>query len=250
MAFTLPPGVLIGSMQSIYLALEAIGEAALPAGIAEGSGESIFLALQDLANGVEGANAYYRQLRAGRWYSPVAGNLAAGAVITANTLRLLPFAIERPVTITDLAIRVSVLATGGQVRAAIYASDPETGEPTGNPVITSAASLSTTATGAVSGAVTGDAVEIPAGLYWMAVILDATAAATATLQTLAAAASHAGYLIGSETLAEVSAASTTGAMAYSVANTEAFPNWPDLTGDTFTRVTTQGSAIVFYKTAA
>jgi hypothetical protein len=250
MAFSLPAGVLPGSMQSIYLALEAISEAALPAGVAEGSGQSVFLALQDLALGVEGSNAYYRQLRAGRWFSPFPGTFGAGAVIPANTLRLLPLVIERATTITDLAIRVTVVAAGGNLRAAIYAADPTTGNPTGNPVAALAANITTANTGAVSGAIAGGSATLPPGLYWCAVMLDATGAVTTTLQTLAATSSYAGHLIGSDTLNDVTTAASIVAMCLSIANPGAYGTWPDLTAATFTKVTAQGSAVVFYKTAA
>lgn len=185
---------------------------------------------------------------AGRWYAPVKGSYSSGAGIAANTLSLLPFYVSRPITISDLGIRVTQAASGGNSRVAIYANDPATNLPTGA-ALAATGDISTTSTGGQSAAIVGGAVTLEQGWHWMAVLVDATAA-SATFQTLSAATIHAGYEMGSETLAKVTASSTNGALALSVANSESYGTWPDLTGDTFSELTTLASAVVPYKVSA
>jgi hypothetical protein len=165
--------------------------------------------------------------------------------MTANSLKLMPFLISNSTTISDLGCRITAAASGGFLRLGIYASGTNN-LPTGNPKAVTI-DISTTSTGSISQDITGADVPLQAGLYWMAVILDATASATTTLQTLASATINHGYVIGSTTLANVTQSSTNAALSLSFDNTGAYGTWPDLTSASFVESTSQANGLVYYK---
>ena len=160
-------------------------------------------------------------------------SLAAGAALATNTMRLIPFVLKARVSISEVAFRITTLAAAGNIQFAIYANNPATGRPTGNPLATTG-SQTTAATGPFSVALTGGPITFEAGVYWFAVNSDNS---TVVCQVYAAAQVVAGYMIGSATLSDVTGAATTGVMALSVAS-QTFGTWGDLTSATFTRIGT------------
>jgi hypothetical protein len=186
---------------------------------------------------------------AGRWYQPIPGAVSAGSAITANSIRMVPFFLFDPVTISDLGCNVTTSASGGNLTLAIYTNDPAANIPTG-PALAATGNISTTSVGVTSASIAGGDVALPAGWHWMAVMLDATAAATTVLQVLTGATAWMGYLMGSETLSNVSATSTLAVLRLTLANPSSYGTWPDMTALVCSEATSTGYGLVFFKTAA
>lgn len=183
---------------------------------------------------------------AGRWYQTHRGTIAAGAAFAGGSIRLVPFILPKPIKISDLGVRITTGASGGNCQLAIYGSDQATKLPTGN-ALASTGSISTTNTGVVSADITGSDVSLVPGLLWTAINLDATAASTAVFQVLAGAHDEGGWLIGSTTQANISGSATVGALVLSFAQT--YNTWPDLTGQSLSVVAANSYAILHMKAA-
>lgn len=154
---------------------------------------------------------------------------STGQAPGANSIRLYPFYIHRTLTIDRLGAVVSTLFAGGNIQAAIYASDPTTLEPTGNPLV-AGGSMSTAATGNVEATVSAT---LPPGLYWAATNCDnATSAFSANGST----STWLARAIGSATQSECWSTGGGTLSGYTFAHT--FGTWPDLTGQTFVKLTT------------
>lgn len=162
---------------------------------------------------------------AGKWYyPPLAGQAGNGSALVNGSVRLVPFVLSKPITISDLGCRVTTLAAGGNVRLAIYIGDPATGKPVGAPVVETG-NISTAATGPLSAAVTPAA--LTPGLHFMAVNADN---ATAALQNIGTSPTSIGMILGSATLATVNWNAAGSYFIYTFAS--AFGAFPDLTGQT------------------
>lgn len=180
----------------------------------------------------------------GRWYNPLPGSVAAAtSAAGANAIKLLPFYLEQPITISALAVRITTLAAAGNCQAAIYAHDPATGTPTGA-ALCSTGNISTAAAGAVSANLGSNATLQP-GLYWMATNQDN---GTVIFQLFAASLiGLIGHFVGSTTLATLTSGAATGMIGYSIA--QAFGTWPNLTGAAFAESAVVSGAIVYMKAA-
>lgn len=180
----------------------------------------------------------------GRWY-PVAGEtIGGGGAAATGTLRMLPFLLRQPVTISDLGARVSTTGAGS-FQIGIYANNPATMRPTGT-VLARTGDILTTAAAAVSADITGANVFLPAGIYWSAVNVDATSAAAGFAVTPAISA-FAGSIVGSATLASVVASTTNACLT--LTTPMAYNSWDDITGATFTESAAASAALVFIKAA-
>ncbi|MDB5584299.1 MAG: hypothetical protein JWR80_9475 [Bradyrhizobium sp.] len=178
----------------------------------------------------------------GRWYCSVLGcTTTSGAAISANSIRLLPFIITKPIPVAQLAANVTTSSAAGNFQLAIYAHNATTGRPTGT-ALCSTANMSTASVAAVSAAVTQ--VTLPPGIYWGAVNQDN---AVAAYVSLANTAPLAGNLIGSATLATVSGATALVSLFLTVAQT--FGTWPDLTSGSFAESNGTTAALVYLKAA-
>jgi hypothetical protein len=179
---------------------------------------------------------------AGDWHAPFMAQIGAGAALTSGVIRLVPFLIPRPVTISNLGCRITTLAGSGKIKLAYYASDAA-GVPTGTPVV-STGDIATDTAADASAAVTTTATAQP-GLHWMAAWADN---ATVVLQVANGATTIGGFASGSPTLANITNASNNA--AYQRNWTLAYGAWPDLTGQSTTE--TAGSnawGVVFFKAA-
>jgi hypothetical protein len=175
---------------------------------------------------------------AGNWYQAIEGaSVGAGAAIAANTIKLLPFVVYRPITVQGLAARVTTLSGGGNFQLAIYGHNAATGRPTST-ALCSTGNISTAATGTIGAAVTANRLLQP-GLYWMAINQDNS---TAVYQTLTAGVAQMTALIGSATLGNIASGAGTASLGLSVS--QAFGTWPDLTSASFTENTTLVNALV------
>jgi hypothetical protein len=162
----------------------------------------------------------------GFWYQIAAGQVAAGAAVTANTLRLLPFQIRALVDVVALGGRITTLAASGNCAFGIYRAHGNTLLPVGRPVATTG-SVSTTLAVNVNGALNEGRVQLQPGLYWFGVMADN---ATVVFQTITSG--HNSYLMGATTQDLASSAAAVVAGARSVAAT--FGTWPDLTDPVLT----------------
>jgi|KBSSwiStaDraftv2_1062776.scaffolds.fasta_scaffold728546_2 hypothetical protein len=183
----------------------------------------------------------------GRWYPAGTIGVAAGAVLAASTIALVPFVVRDDVRISQLGARITTLAAGGNVQLAIYAAHINTLAPTGQ-ALAKTGNLATDAAGNVAGALVGASpVTLPPGLYWFAINADASAGGTVIMQAAGANSPIHGNMIGSATQANISSA--TGVMMLSYTFAQTYGTWPDLTGVTFTEATGQAHAAGQFLTA-
>lgn len=157
----------------------------------------------------------------GRWYFCMQGTASSAITTGADTIRLTPFILTKPITVSQLGARVGTLSVGGFFQIALYASDPTTKMPTGLS-LTSTANMSTTTAVVVTANVT-DVVLVP-GLYWAAVNNNN---ATSVIQSLSTALQISSWLIGSATATDLTSATANTSFYFTVA--QAFGTWPDLT---------------------
>lgn len=180
---------------------------------------------------------------AGNWYLPLGHVAAAGVALGANSIRCIPFFLPQPVTITHLGTRITTLAAGGNMKVAIYANNPATGRPTGT-ALASTGNLATDSATILSAAIAETSVTLQPGVYWMCAWADN---GTVVCRTQAAASGGTPQLIGSATEASINSASTSAVLT--IASALAYGAWPDLTGATFTEVTTASNASLHWKAA-
>lgn len=163
----------------------------------------------------------------GNWYTQLEATItSSGGAPGAGSIRLYPAFLKERVTINALGIRVNTLSAGGNVQAAIYATNSATGKPTGTPLV-STTSMSTAAAGNVNATVS---VQLEPGMYWWASNCDN---GTAVFESLSNGGPMMSALIGSTTQSSV-LQSGGGLNGLSVAQT--FGTWPDLTSGSFAEV--------------
>jgi hypothetical protein len=119
------------------------------------------------------ADAYFRRAQfpgfvANNWYLPLGMTLfAAGAPQTANSATLYPAIIAQKCTIGNLGAKVSTLHAGALFDLALYNTDFVTPNPNRpGALVGGATSLSATANGIVTAALSGGNQQIDAGVYW------------------------------------------------------------------------------------
>lgn len=168
----------------------------------------------------------------GQYYNLYGGSSnVVSATSHASSITLIPFIAPARVTISALQIAVITTSAAGNVMAGIYATNPTTRRPTGNPVA-SVTGMSTT-TGAVVSSALGSNVTLEAGLYWAATEADN---ATARIMSLSASSGYLASLFGCGTLANLfNIGGTNVGLAYKVTNT--YGTFPDLTAVTPTEST-------------
>lgn len=181
--------------------------------------------------------------KTGRWYNPGVGPaLAVGSNIGVGTLRLVPFRLEKPITVTDLAARLTTAVAASNFQLALYGSNPDTLQPTGA-ALASTTSISGVAIGALSATLAAP-VTLPAGVYWAAINADTTGLAFVMHATNASVYTA---LMGTTTLASISSATAGTVVTLFVAQT--FGTWPDLTSASLSETATAAAALVFFKAA-
>jgi hypothetical protein len=163
----------------------------------------------------------------GNWYLPFTnGILAGGAAPGANVIRLTPFQINEPITISDLAVRISTLSVGGLCQAAIYACRPTSNLP--GKLLGRTGSMSTTSAATVSAGIEGQDVKLAPGIYWFGINQDNATVAFVMQPTTS---TNMARIIGSPTVTEVlETGSSTSRPCQSF--TQTFGTWPDLTNAT------------------
>lgn len=181
---------------------------------------------------------------ASQWYNPYeTGTFAAGSSPAAGSVRCVPFILKSRVTMSDLGVRVTTLAAAGNVQVAIYANNPATMRPTGT-VLANTGSLSTAATGVVSGAISGGNVTFEPGIYWACLNSDNS---TAVFQFSGAGSGIMGNLVGAATLVTLSGSATGAIIGVSTPIT--YGTWSSMTGAIFTESTNTSFGTVFFKAA-
>ena len=121
------------------------------------------------------AYAAHKGYLAARWYPSMLMQVAAGAAINSSACRLHSFIPQQRVTIAELGIAV-VTGAAGLAQIAVWASDPTTKMPTGLPLAYTAATLDTTSTAFISGALNVNVTLEPGALYFFGVTTDQTTA--------------------------------------------------------------------------
>ena len=152
---------------------------------------------------------------------PTTGALAAGQAITANQIALMPFMVERAITVSQLAVRVTTAAAATDFQLAVYGS--VNGLFSGSPIF-STAPLSAGSAAPVQGAITATTLQ-PGVLYWQAI----NANGAPVFVSVAASNSYQASIVGAGTLSEM--LSSTGTSFHCrVVTGQTFGTWPDLTG--------------------
>lgn len=156
---------------------------------------------------------------AGRWYQLSRAQKSQGAAYVANRLYFVPVWVNEEITIDQLGIRIQAAGSGGNIKGGIWASDPETGKPTGAPVV-SFGDTSTSSTGAVTLEVTNTTLQ--PGLYFMGTVADNSNVICSTVL-------GSNVLIGMSSLSNAMFGNGNDACGYYVAHTYANA-LPDMTG--------------------
>lgn len=168
----------------------------------------------------------------GRFYLPYGtfAGYTAGVAPGANSIKFFPGYIYSPVTINTLFIRCNV--SGGNAQAAIYAAGSN-GYPTGNP-LTLSGSVAISSTTGFSVPIT--TISLSPGMYWFATNFDN--GTVACISSSNGQVTLMDTMIGGSTGFKVLEA-TAGFLGLSLAQT--FGTWPNVTGQSFTEVQTQGT---------
>jgi hypothetical protein len=177
-----------------------------------------------LTNLPGGSGTSFAGYAVGNYVIPTTGGLAVGTAISANQVALMPFMVQRAITISELAVRVTTAGAGVDFQLAIYGSD--SGLPSGTPVI-STTNLSGGTAGLVQDTVTATTLQ-PGLLYWQAV----SASGALTFLSVAANNSYHSSIIGSTALSEMLAATGTNFHCRLITG-QTVGTWPDLTGVSF-----------------
>lgn len=196
-----------------------------------------------IAGPASGSGAASLGYVAGRWYLPDGPNnrALAGTAPGSGTIRMYPAFIRQTITIDTLGLRVTTLSAGGNVQAAIYASNPATNYPTGSALVSSGSMSTATAT-SVNAAVSK---QLTPGLYWFATNMDN---ATSACGSFNVDGEYLAQVLGSSTQS-ISFAGGQTFVGLQVAQT--FGTWPDLTSASFTEnATTGGVALVQFHVAS
>lgn len=166
-------------------------------------------------------NAITPRYVAGRWYLAFPQSVATGTVLPVNTVRLIPFVVVEPITISDLQARVITAVGASNFQLGIYATD-SAGLPAGTP-IAKTGNMSGASAAVVQAALDAGNVSLPAGLYWAGIQSDGAIALQAPLNSTPVTS----YLVGSTTGANLQPGTTTTMLCYVAATT--FGTWPNLT---------------------
>lgn len=188
-------------------------------------------------------NADFFGYISGSYYHGINSLISAGAAIGGNALKLHPIVIKERTTLAELAVRVTTAESAKSFQLAIYATDPATKFPTGNPLGVTG-SMSAGTTGAMTSAFTGGNITLNPGMYWMALNTDST---TAIFQAFGSNSTFIAALLGGVTASQV--ASGTATSIASLSYTQTFGAWPDLTGQAFSRGNSSAYAGIFFKVA-
>lgn len=221
-----------------------------------GAGFSVNSRWLNLSTGIEyicrdataGAAAWVRQDNAdffgyiaGNYYHGVNAVVGVGAAISGGNVRLHPIIIKERVSISELGARVTTAESGKSFQLAIYATDQVTKLPAGTPLGVTA-SLSAGSTGVMTAAITGGAVTLEPGVYWVGINTDTT---TAVFQAYGTNTTFVSALVGG-TAAQISSGTGSSLPYLTVAQT--FGSWPDLSGKTFSRGSASSAyAAVFFR---
>lgn len=182
---------------------------------------------------------------AGRWYPTSAQVTTGGAAVATDVVRLYPFTVRNPITLSDLMARVVTVGLGS-FQLAIYGHNAATGRPTGA-VLARTGDMSTTVATVVSADITGANVALAAGVYWAAANVDVTSATT-VFQIPQIANTSATNLVGA--LTEAIASSGSQATSLSLTTPMAYNTWSSMTSAVFTEVGgASGVAHIFLKAA-
>lgn len=167
-----------------------------------------------------------------RWFIPETWKSITtlnNSALVANTIYLVPFAIYRACTISDLGAAIGTASSGNSVKLAIYATASSGEKPTGTP-LAETGDISTTSTGAVSADITGANVTLNPGKYWAAFWSNNSVAAL--ISGTRAVIGPGPLLVGSGTLGNIINASGQGSWYLTNSATYA-ASFPDLTSASF-----------------
>lgn len=187
-------------------------------------------------------NADFFGYVSGSYYHGVNAIVSAGTATGGNSLRLHPIVIKERMSLSELGARATTAESAKSFQLAIYAADPSTKLPTGNP-LGATNSMSAGTTGVMTSPISGTAITLNPGLYWMALNTDST---TAVFQAFGSSSTFIAALLGG-TAAQV-ASGNSSSVAY-LAFAQTFGTWPDLSAQTFTRGNSSAYAGVFFRSA-
>lgn len=202
--------------------------------------------------GATGNNQYnWPGYKAGDWYYPIydAATPHSGTTMTVNIVYLTQFFVPQTCTISDLGAVFTSVSSTKNIQLGIYNNDNSAINRPGT-LFCRTGSIVSPATGNTAGSasITGGNIQIAAGTYWAAVEADTTGVLGVTCRNNAADISM-GQFVGSATLGTVAGSVT--ALFTALSSSQTFNTWGNLTGATFTEITTQNfGPLIVYKVAS
>lgn len=153
--------------------------------------------------------------RSGRYIAaPFTAGQITNGVLSLNSLRYMPFVIDRVCTITAIGAYIPATVASSTIRLGIYADGD--GEPTGAPLVDAGTISGDTATGFKE--ITGLSVAVTPGRYWAAAVTQGAAAQVAGVLGVTPGVSlFAGYT-GADQTSWVHSSSVTGALPTAAVN--------------------------------
>ena len=187
----------------------------------------------------------------GFYYATQNGVLGGGVQSNNVYIYMYPIFIASPIVISELGACITTAGGAGSLfQVGIYANSATTSRPTGNPVATTPTGagnglVGTSAT-SVSGAcyvggVSGNATLTP-GIYWAAIIPNASATGTIRFASIVNTQVWAAYFSGSKTITNVFQAGTPASGMSIQYTTPTYGTWPSLTGTTDASYTEDASS--------
>lgn len=174
-----------------------------------------------------GASLSRPEYTSGYWYPGFNATTTNSTNYGVGSQYFVPIIVDRPITITNLGMRVTTAGSNTDVAMALYASDPTTGSPT--TIITSAtATINVSSTGGKDFTLNTPVTLSPGTIYYGSFIVSATVGTSPTFTAYSITGAHNAYNTLKGSTALTNALSTTGSCGW-VATGANFANGPSST---------------------
>lgn len=166
---------------------------------------------------------------ASNWYPVTPDTVGTPTASGLNLIKFIPFILPRPVTISDLGIRITTASAGGNIQLAIYASTTSGARKPTGVALGSTASITTATATTVSAVLAGGNITLNEMTeYWGAINADN---ATVVVQSIAPAGGLFSWLNGSTAMGSIANAAAVGVNFYQL--TQTYGTWPDVSASSF-----------------
>lgn len=191
---------------------------------------------------LSGVATFNLPYQSGNFYCPPGMTMresTGAAVPIVNRAILTPFMADRNFTMKSIGCVVTTPVAASNVQFAVYASDPVTGIPLGNPLATTANASAAAATDVTQ--LLSTPVQIVAGkIYYLAINFSAASIGFTACGPNSAFASQIGQAIALNVIANAS-------MATAFTFNQTFGTWPSATGQSLNITLSGGTPFLFYQ---